>query len=507
MITTGDKTVYSLIQEKAEQHPNKIFLYYQDETITYEQLLYRVRQTGQLLKSKGVKKGDKIAILLNNCPEFYDLWFGCCAIGAVLVPINTASTPYEIKYFLEHSDSVGFFSENQLLTNAVKQLDAINRLSFVETVEDNWTETLNQFDSIALNEAIQYDDVCCMMYTSGTTSKPKGVEITNQNYIFAGETSIHYQWLKPSDRYLIFLPLFHANSQYYTTMASLTVGCSIVLQKKFSSSTFWDDVNKYKPTVSSFVATIIKMLLQNEAHPIERNHSLRQAGYGLFVTFNELEQFEERFGVKLFQWYGMTETITTSIVTPLHEKRIRDKHTGIVPIGKPALSHEVKIVDDYGNEVKPGEVGEIIVKSPSLMKGYYKNEQATADTIKDGWLYSGDNGYYNRNGYIWFVDRNKDMIKRAGENISSLEVENVIRDHPSIEDCAVIAAPDHLREETVVAYIKILDNKTLTKEDIDVFCKERLSYFKVPQLYLFIDEFPRTSIGKIQKNLLREMLE
>jgi len=199
----------------------------------------------------------------------------------------------------------------------------------------------------------------------------------------------------------------------------------------------------------------------------------------------------------------MTESITTSIVTPLYDERIKDENTGIVPIGKPALGHEIKIVDEEGNELQSGQVGEIIIKSPSLMKSYYKNIEATNATVKDGWLYTGDNGYYNQNGYIWFVDRNKDMIKRAGENISSIEVENVIRDHPSVEDCAVIAVPDHIREESVAVFIKIVDGKNLTEEEIKNFCKERLSYFKVPQIFRFIEDFPRTSIGKVQKNLLR----
>ena len=344
------------------------------------------------------------------------------------------------------------------------------------------------------------------MYTSGTTSKPKGAEISHENYLFAGETSVRNQWLAPFDRYLIFLPLFHVNSQYYTTMASLVAGCSIVLLKRFKSSTFWDDVQRYQPTVSSLVATVIKMLLQTDHHPNEREHTLKKAGYGLFVTLKELEDFETRFGMKLYQWYGMTESITTSIVTPLYEKRMKDERTGIVPIGKPALGHEVKIVDENGEELGPNQVGEIIIKSPSLMKGYYKNVEATNATLKNGWLYTGDNGYFQKNGYIWFVDRNKDMIKRAGENISSLEVENVIRDHPNVEDCAVIAVPDHLREESVAAFITIKEGLNLSEEELKLYCEERLSYFKIPQIFKIVEDFPRTSIGKIQKNILREQL-
>lgn len=397
---------------------------------------------------------------------------------------------------------MGFIGEEDLYTEKVMEIIRSKNLLFTSILDEGWLSSLQEFSSEVLTEEVFPDDVCCMMYTSGTTSKPKGVEITHENYVFAGESAVRNQWLTPNDRYLIFLPLFHANSQYYTSMATLVIGCSIVLLKRFSSSTFWDDVQKYQPTVSSFVATAIKMLLQCKKHPNENNHTLRQAAYGLFVTAKELENFESRFRIRLFQWYGMTETIATPICTPLYEPRVVDQLTGIVAIGKPALGFEVKIVDDNGEEIGPNQIGEIIVKSPSLMKKYYKNPEATNQTIQDGWLYTGDNGYYKENGYLWFVDRSKDMIKRAGENISSIEVENVIRDHPKIEDCAVIAVPDHLREESVAAFIKILDGAILTEEEIKTYCQERLSYFKVPQVYQFVEDFPRTSIGKIQKNLL-----
>jgi carnitine-CoA ligase len=505
LLITGDKTIYELIKEKSNIHPKKIFLYFQEHIITYEELLLRVNQTAHYLKSKGVGKGDKVAVLLNNSPEFYFFWFGCGAIGAVLVPINTASTAFEIDYFVEHSDAIGFIAEETLYVDKIKEVAESRGLLFRETINDHWFHSLEKYSSANHPDYVNPKDVCCIMYTSGTTSKPKGAEITHENYIFAGETSVRNQWLTPLDRYLIFLPLFHVNSQYYTSMAALVVGCSIVLLKRFSSSTFWEDVNRFRPTTSSFVATVIKMLLQTNPHPYEKNHTLQKAAYGLFVTYNELVDFELRFGIRLFQWYGMTESITTSIVTPIYDERILDERTGIVPIGKPALGHEVKIVDEDGIDLGPDQIGEIIIKSPSLMKGYYKNPKATNDTLKDGWLFTGDNGYYQKNGYIWFVDRNKDMIKRAGENISSIEVENVIRDHPDVEDCAVIAVPDHLREETVAAFIKMKEGQLITETEIKLLCEEKLSYFKVPQCITFVEDFPRTSIGKIQKNILREL--
>lgn len=503
MLTHGHTTIYTLLIQQANKFKNKPFLLYEDQKVSYEDMLKQVNKMAQWLTSKGIRKGDTVAVFLSNSPVFYEVWYACGAIGAILLPINTASTPTELKYFLEHSESNGLIYEVDLLNEKHLDIAKSSGLLISQPSTENWAEEKSTFLDKNIESNIASSDVACIMYTSGTTAKPKGVLITHENYLFAGHSSALYQHLTPADRYLIFLPLFHANSQYYTSMATLVSGGTIVLLKSFSSSSFWNSVKKFNPTVSSLVATVIKILLECPKHPYEKKHSLRQAGYGLFVTHQDLLSFQERFGIKLFQWYGMTETITTNIVTPLYEDMPVDPNTGIVALGKAGLGHEIRIVNAEGNEAQPGEIGEILVKSPSLMKGYFKNPEATNETIQNGWLHTGDNGYYNDEGFIWFVDRNNDMIKRAGENISSIEVENVLSDHPAIQDCAVIGEPDILREEAVIAYIKLHDGAEVDGETLLKYCSEHLSYFKVPQEIRFIDEFPRTSIGKIQKNLLR----
>ncbi|WP_249872822.1 class I adenylate-forming enzyme family protein [Oceanobacillus saliphilus] len=504
MLTHGNMTIYTYLQKQAKKYPDKVFIYFEDEAITYQNMEKRVNQTAAWLEQQGVKKHDTVAVMLKNSPVFYDIWFACGALGAVLLPINTASTPNELSYFLEHSDSRGFIYDTSLITEKHRAIfTELKQLLFCKSNDSDWNNEIDVQRNDAHNHNVNARDVCGIMYTSGTTAKPKGVLITHENYLYAGHSSVLYQQLRPDDRYMIFLPLFHANSQYYTSMATLVVGGSIILLEKFSANTFWDTVEKYQPTVSSFVATIIKILLKLEIHPYEKQHSIRQVGYGLFVPKQDIDAFKERFGIQLFQWFGMTESITTNITTPLYSEMPVDEQTGILALGKPALGQEVKIIDEIGNECSFNTVGEIIIKSPSLMKGYYKNEEATSSTIIDGWLHTGDNGYMNEEGYIWFVDRNKDMIKRAGENISSLEIENVLSGHPGIANCAVVAAPDELREEKVVAYIE-LSEMEVTEEALRAYCEERLSSFKIPEEFYFIDEFPRTSIGKIQKNILRQ---
>ena len=504
MLTHGNMTIYTKLVQQSSQYSNKPFLIYENEEISYADMLIRVHRCAHWLSEKGIQKNDTVAVFLSNSPLFYEMWFACGAIGAILLPINTASTAVELDYFLEHSESKGLIYEEPFMKKPHLETASKFSLLFTQPCSNHWEQEKHACADSPLSVTVSPNDVACIMYTSGTTAKPKGVLITHENYLFAGHSSILYQRLTPQDRYLIFLPLFHANSQYYTSMAMLVAGGTIVLLNKFSSNTFWDSVQRYQPTVTSLVATVIKMLNGTPPHPAEKQHTLRQAGYGLFVTKKDIDLFQERFGVQLFQWYGMTETITTNIVTPLYEAMPVDPVTGILPIGKAGLGMEVRIIDEEEQDVPIGEVGQIIVRSPSLMKGYFKNPQATADTIRNGWLYTGDNGYCNEEGFIWFVDRNKDMIKRAGENISSIEVENILSNHAAVQECAVVAEPDHLREEAVIAYIKQHADRNVTPEELRQHCQEHLSYFKVPQEYRFIDDFPRTSIGKIQKNLLRK---
>lgn len=504
MLTHGQHTTYTMLEKQTMKRPDKDFVIFGNDSRTYASIFQRVNQLARWFKQKEITKGDIVAVFLSNSPLFYEAWFACGAIGAVLLPINTASTTSELEYFLEHSESKGFLYEKELVNDHHIEMVQQKKLAFCQDSDAAWSEELALLPNKKIDCTVTPYDVAVIMYTSGTTAKPKGVLITHENYLFAGHSSVLYQQLNPEDRYLIFLPLFHVNSQYYTSMPMLVCGGTIVLEKRFSSSTFWDTVEKHKPTVTSLVATTIKMLLEKPFQQKEIPNSIRHAGYGLFVPTADLKTFQKRFGIKLFQWYGLTESITTNIVTPLYEDMPIDSKTGISAIGKAALGHQVKILNEDGQELSPLEVGQIVLSGPSLMKGYYKNPEATAQTLQNGWLLTGDNGYADKDGFIWFVDRNKDMIKRAGENISSIEIENILSSHPAVQECAVIGELDPLREESVIAYVKLCDGQQVENDELKKFCAKYLSYFKVPQEFYIIDDFPRTSIGKIQKNLLRE---
>lgn len=324
---------------------------------------------------------------------------------------------------------------------------------------------------------------------------------TNANFIYAGETVAKAIRLTPDDRHCVVLPLFHANAQYYSTMSALVTGASMVVMARFSASNYFDACIAHNCTVASLFAAPIRMILAQERRPEHRSNQLRVALTAQNITAAQLDEWADRFEAPLLQLYGMTETMGPPLMNPVDFER----HN--LSIGLPALGYEVKLVDDEGEPVEQGQIGQILVHGRpgwSIMKGYFKDPEATAKTIRQEWIWTGDNAYQDSNGYFYFVDRAKDMIKRAGENVAASEVEAVILQHPKVFDCAVIGVPDPLRDEAIKAFIVLHTNEQATVEEIIDWCRGRLARFRVPEFVEFCKELPRTSVGKIQKHLLRD---
>ena len=352
-------------------------------------------------------------------------------------------------------------------------------------------------------------DEAAILYTSGTTARPKGVLVTHANYLCAGETVARAVRLTPEDRQLCVLPLFHGNAQYYSTMSALVAGASVALMARFSASRFFDQAIAHRCTVSSLFAAPIRMLLAQPRRPEHAGNDLRTVIFAQSVTPAQLVEWEERFRAPLMQLWGMTETMGPPIINPLDGERRN------MSMGLPAPGYSSRLVDESGLPVARGEIGQIVVQGEpglSLMKGYYKHPDATAETLRDGWLWSGDNARQDDDGYYHFVDRAKDMIKRAGENVAASEVEAVIREHPGVFDCAVIGVPDEMRDEAILAVVVPRGGEEgrpaapLTEEEVIGWCRARLADFRVPQFVRFREELPRTSVGKIRKHVLRAEL-
>jgi crotonobetaine/carnitine-CoA ligase len=302
----------------------------------------------------------------------------------------------------------------------------------------------------------------------------------------------------PTDRHLIVLPLFHAGAQLHAFLPMLLAGGSVALMERFSATRFVEQAIRHEATLAALFAAPIRMLLAQPRTPLDGRTRLRAVSYAQNVTPQQFEEWHERFRAPLMQIWGMTETMSLPLMQPL------DLPRKPLSMGMPVLGYECKVVDEYGKEVPPGTVGELVVSGVpgvTLMKGYFKNPKATTDTLREGWLHSGDQAFMDEDGCFFFVDRKKDMIKRAGENVSASEVEETLKQHPAVFDAAVVAIPDPVRDQAIKAYVILKDGTAATGDEVIAWCHARLSAFKVPEVVEFRDVFPRTSVGKIQKHL------
>ena len=517
---TDIRTLPVLLDAQARSIPGAPFLVFDDlqgriATRTYREFDREANRAAHLLLRLGVRRGDMVALLLANCLEFLALWFGAAKIGAVIVPVNIASSASELEYLVAHSESRLIFTQVDWLDLARRVRIRCPRVEEVLVCGGRAPSALVDFgrllahcpDTQPAAPSPSPTDEAAILYTSGTTARPKGVLVTHANYLCAGETVARAVRLTPEDRHLCVLPLFHGNAQYYSTMSALVAGASVALTARFSASRYFDQAIAHRCTVSSLFAAPIRMLLAQPPRAEHARNDLRAVIFAQSVTPAQLDEWEERFHAPLMQLWGMTETMGPPIINPFDGERRN------MSMGLPAPGYTSRLVDGRGRPVARGEIGQIVVRGEpglSLTKGYYKNPEATAETLRDGWLWSGDNARQDGDGYFHFVDRAKDMIKRAGENVAAGEVEAVIREHPGVFDCAVIGVPDEMRDETILAVVVPQGGEggspsvELTGDDVIGWCRERLAGFRVPQFVRFRADLPRTSVGKIRKHVLRD---
>ena len=338
------------------------------------------------------------------------------------------------------------------------------------------------------------------MFTSGTTSCPKGVELTHYNLLYSG---LYGDWefcLTPEDRFLTTMPAFHSNFQLSALMPVLTVGATLVFLKKYSARRFWKQVRAHRATAVQAVAMMARTMMMQPVDSEEREHQVRTVQYYLSISTEEKDAFEKRFGVRLQNCYGSTESVCWVLTDLAYGDRQWPS------VGRAGLGYDVDIVDEQGSSCAPGEIGEIVVSGimgETLMKGYYNDPKATARTFDaQGRFLTGDKGYRDESGWFYFVDRKSNMIKRAGENISASEVEDVLLDHPDVAEAAVIGVDDPVRDQAVKAFVVLEEGARKDEETLRSYCAARLADFKVPTLFEFPAELPHTSVGKIAKKLL-----
>lgn len=509
----GDRTMIQLLDERVEAGGDRTFLVFESadqqvSELTYAEFRAEVERCARGLAGLGVGHGDFVVLHLRNSPEFLIAWFAMARLGAVLVPSNIANTAGELEHLIGFSEARVVITEPSLLAAVEQAAAKVERAPRIVIArgEAPGHRTLQDVLDAGVDipdVRVSSNDLAQLIFTSGTTRKPKAVMLTHAVCLRSGLDSVHCLWLDEGERCFTALPLFHVNAQALSVFASMTVGGTLILIEEFRASRFWTQAREHRATQTAIVAMQLRTMLAQPVDPAERDHMLRRVFYAINVTDAEKEQFEERFGVSLINGYGLSEAMTLLAVSPVAGPRRWPS------IGRPSPGRRLELVDEAGNPVPTGQVGEITVRGTpgrDIMLGYYRDEKSTAAALRDGRMHTGDNAYADAEGYLYFFDRKKDMIKRAGENVSAIEVEAAIIEHPAVAEACVVGIPDPIRDEAVAAVVVPVAPGAVTEQEILEHCRAHLSKFKVPTVVRFATELPKTSIGKIRKDEVRKSL-
>jgi fatty-acyl-CoA synthase len=488
-----------------------------ERKLTYSELNERVNKLSRGLQELGVKKGDRVAYLAPNTLEMLEGFYGVFQLGAVMVPLNIRLKPDDYVFILNHSESKVLFVDQELYHLIAPIKDKLQTVQMIivhhknhETDEIDYAKWLDSFSPKPFERPyIDENDVCSLLYTSGTTGHPKGVMLTHRNNYLHALVTMHHLRVSDRDTYLHVLPMFHVNGWgapfYYTAN-----GATHICLRKAAPELIFECVQKHQVSVMHMAPTVLNSLLQYyEQHQPAVDHPVRVVIAGSAPPPAFVTRVEKELGWEFIQVYGMTESSPLSTVSmirshlsdlPLHEQyRIKAK------AGHAMIGCEVKVVNEDGEEVPHDgkTIGEVVVRSHGVMKGYWKNEEATMETIRNGWLHTGDMATVDAYGNIDIVDRKKDIIISGGENISSIEVEGVLYEHPAVLEAAVIAVPHEKWGETPHAFVVKRPGHEVTEEELVAFSREKLAHFKAITGVTFVEELPKTASGKIQKVHLR----
>lgn len=496
-------TIPSLLEEQARQAPDRVMIVYGDEKISYQAMHDRAGRVAGNLKAMGIQPGDKIAIMMDNCLEYLYCFLGFGRIGAVMVPINPALTPEEYAYVIRNSEARALVVRAELLAQMGDVKSALPQLEhlFVAGARSGGDTTpfevlMKPVDLPPIVVDEQSD--AALIYTSGTTGKPKGVILTHGNYIWDARAISKSNRLSGEDRFLCVLPLFHVNAQVVSVITPMMVFASIVLVGgAFNPFGILHLIEQYRITTMSAVPTIYGLLSRLPKAATADVSSIRFFVSGAAPMSEAIYEAVRRvFNKPLTMGYGLSEATCASAVAD-HEDPIRWNSSG------PALRYtNIRIVDKSGKDLPVGEVGEILISGPTVMKGYYKNPEATAEVLKDGWLKTGDLGHFDQEGYLYIVDRVKDMIIRGGMNIYTAQLEQVIAAMPQVADVAVIGVEEPTWGQEVLAVVQLNPEQTLEEQEVVAYCKQHLAAFKCPRFVRFVDALPKTAIGKVRKHEL-----
>ncbi len=507
-----------LLEDSARNVPNRTAVICGDSQFTYAEINAKANQVSNALKKIGIEKGDKVALSCPNLPFFPIVYYGILKTGAVVVPLNILLKSREIAYHLADSDARVYFcfegnAALPLGTEGFKGFTATERcekfilLTLDEEADSPYenSQTFWQFienqPTVFESETTDETDTAVILYTSGTTGQPKGAELTHLNVVLNARLSDTMYPRRDRDVHLLTLPLFHSFGQVVQMNSGFYNRATIVLLPRFTPEDALALMEKHDVTIFAGVPTMYWALLNYaeadkfDLEKISKNLRMCLSG-GSPLPIEVLKGFEAKFNTKMLEGYGLSETSPIAVFNKFGESRAGS-------IGFPVSGVEVRVVDENGNDVADGELGEIAIRGHNIMKGYYKRPEATEAAIKNGWFHSGDIGRRDAEGFLYITDRKKDMILRGGFNVYPRELEEVLMTHEGVSLCAIVGVASNEHGEEVKAYIVKKDGVELTENEIIQWCKANMASYKYPRFVEFLESLPMTATGKILKRELR----
>jgi crotonobetaine/carnitine-CoA ligase len=511
-----ERVLGRLAAEKAASCGDKPFIYFGEDTISYRELDLLSNRLANGLALLGVKNGMHVALLIDNKPEIILLYFALGKLGAVSVPVNTAAKGQLLAYYLVQSDSELVIADAELVGRVAAveaQVPKLRRLIAIGMttplpsaasgrVAHSSYRDLLEAPNHPREEPVHFNDLHSLIYTSGTTGPSKGNMSTHCHALTCGYELAEAYGYRSDDILYVCLPIFHGNAWLCSVLPAFVADAAVAVAPRFSASNFWNDIRRYGVTQFNALGAMTNFIWGRPADKRDRDHKVRQVMVVPTPTF--FQGFEERFGIKFTSVYALTDCGMVTVRGP------KDPPQKWASAGKACQHVELRVVDEDDFNVAPGTTGEIVVRNGQpwmYAQGYYNMPEATANARRNLWFHTGDRGYLDEDGYLYFVDRKKDAIRRRGENISSFEVEQIILKHAAILDVAAFPVTSEHSEDEVMVSVVLREGASLTETALVEHCRDNMAYFMVPRFVEIVSELPKTMTEKIEKYKLRQAAE
>ena len=502
-----DYTLLGAFASRMQRDPRRPFMIYDAHSWSWQEFHDAMLRAARALAARGIRHGDRVAVMARNHPGHPLLLFALARLGAIMVPVNPEFGVTEARYVLHHAGVAAVACSRETLAVAREASAGIAQAPWfmlldgaadgVPALED----LLAAAQDAVLPPNAAADATCLIVYTSGTTGFPKGAMHSQRNFVTCGESFVQRMFVQPDERLMIVLPLFHINALFYSVAGTLAAGASMVIVPRFAASTFWQTALDSGATEVNIIEAIGAILMNRPRSEFRPAHKLNKV-YG--VRQSAAEAFRNDFGIAhLVGGYGMTE-IPGVTCNPFEGPQKPGSMGALGRHPDPARPWaQCRVVDDEGGDVLDNEVGELVVKTPIIMQGYFRDPQQTEAAFRDGWFLTGDLVRRDADGYYFFVARRKDIIRRRGENIAGAELDRVIESHPAVHEAAAIPVPAELGEDEILVAVVLKSGQALSAQELAQWCRERLAPQKVPRYVAFVDELPHTPTHKVAKMALR----